>query len=63
MFDFICNWLGKYFDLPCSYTIDGQDVPDYMAEKCSDWCELNCGVASAGECWKQYFKMLKEDQE
>lgn len=62
MVDFICEWLGLYFDLPCSYTVEGQDIPEYMTERCPDWCDKSCGIVPASECWKKYFKMLKEDK-
>lgn len=62
MFEFVCEWLGRYFDLPCSYTIDGQDVPEFMNMHCQEWCEKSCGVVPAKDCWKKYFEALKEDK-
>ena len=59
MLDYVFRKLGEWFDPPCSYTIDGEDVSGTMLRH--GYCGNDCGD-DYGKCWKSYFDIkIKED--
>lgn len=60
--DFIFKKLAEWFDPPCSYTFEGKDACDVMAEKDDGkWCNENCNDDYA-KCWKRYFLLLEAEE-
>lgn len=57
--EFICTRLGDLFGYPCSFSPQEEELHD-TEEKC-EWCERNCGKASAADCWMQYFKIKHKE--
>ena len=47
---------------PCDYMLFGEEVNEYMIDKCDDWCwcEKNCGklfiTKNYTPCWEMYLK-------
>ena len=61
----IAKFLNEWFDCPCDFTLNEEDVGLYMFEKYGDWCEKNCGkmLEDSSPCWEKYLKAkLKELQ-
>ena len=62
--EYICRKLGEYFDPPCSYTWDAEDV--MRRDDDGKWCDTNCGKHDSGnynDCWMRFFELLKEKED
>ena len=57
--EFICARLGDLFGYPCSFSPQEEELHD-TEEKC-EWCERNCGKASAADCWMHYFHIKHKE--
>ena len=58
--EFVCRFLGEYFDVPCSYTLDGTNCDEVMtAGDDGVWCDAHCGSVADAECWKRFFGLWK----
>lgn len=53
--EFICTVLARLFDYPCNFSPPEEELHD-TDEKC-EWCEKNCGEATAADCWMRYFQI------
>lgn len=53
--EFICKILAELFDYPCDFVHPEEELHD-SEEKC-EWCEKNCGKATAADCWMRYFQL------
>ena len=59
----IAKLLNEWFECPCNFTLNEEDVALYMFEQYGDWCEKNCDTENYSKCWEQYLKVkLKELQ-
>lgn len=61
----VAKILNQWWDCPCNFRFDEQDVADYMYEKYDDWCEENCDkmMEDSTGCWEMLLKAkLKELQ-
>lgn len=62
----ISGLLNEWFECPCNFTLNEEDVALYMFEKYGDWCDKNCDkmLEDYSPCWEMYLKAkLKELQE
>ena len=57
----ICKVVAHLFDLPCDYSPCEEELHD--EEWKLQWCEENCGKATAADCWLHYFETRKEVKE
>lgn len=61
----ISKLLNEWFECPCNFTLNEEDVASYMFEKYGDWCDKNCDkmLEDYSPCWEMYLKAkLKELQ-
>lgn len=58
MEDFIYQWLGDNFEIPCNHGFKNMQGDDFMHSHCFDWCQMHCGE-SEKECWAKFFEILK----
>lgn len=51
--------LADLFDYPCNMCSPEETM--HEEEQDIEWCEKNCGKATADQCWHKYFEIIRRN--